>query len=78
MKKGVLAFMSMPKLEKIIKLLESGEPFNLTDTQYHEKTGLHIPKSNSYLLNKSAIARKAKEYGYRLTLQERQISFEKE
>lgn len=70
--------MPAPKLEKIIELLESGEPFSLTNNQYKSKTGLNIPKDNTYLIKKSAIARKAKEYGYKLVLQERQISFEKE
>ncbi len=69
--------MPTPKLEKIIELMESGEPFSLTDNQYKSKTGLNIPKSNTYLVNNSAIARKAKEYGYKLVLQERQISFER-
>lgn len=70
--------MPAPKLEKIIELLESGEPFSLTDSQYKRKTGLNIPKDNTYLMKRSAIARKAKEYGYKLVLQERQISFERE
>lgn len=70
--------MPVPKLEKIIELLESGEPFSLTDSQYKRKTGLNIPKSSTYLVKSSAVAQKAKEYGYKLVLQERQISFEKE
>lgn len=70
--------MSAPNLEKIIELLESGEPFSLTENQYKRKTGLNIPKNNTYLVNDSAVARKAKEYGYKLVLQERQISFERE
>lgn len=70
--------MPAPKLDKIIELLESGEPFSLTDSQYKRKTGLNIPKNNTYLVKVSAIARKAKKYGYKLVLQERQISFERE
>ncbi|MDE6774709.1 MAG: hypothetical protein K2J37_00140 [Ruminococcus sp.] len=70
--------MPSPKLEEVIKLLESGEQFSLTDSQYKKKTGLNIPKNNTYLVKKSAVARKAKEYGYKLVLQERTILFEKE
>ena len=50
----------------------------MTENQYKRKTGLNIPKNNTYLVNDSAVARKAKEYGYKLVLQERQISFERE
>lgn len=70
--------MPAPKLEKIIELLESGEQFSLTESQYKGKTGLNVPKNNTYTVKKSAVARKAKEYGYKLVLQERTILFEKE
>ena len=70
--------MSKPNLAKIIELLESGEQFSLTESQYETKTGSNVPKDNTYLVKKSAVARKAKEYGYRLVLQERTILFEKE
>jgi hypothetical protein len=70
--------MAQPKLDDIVKLLESGETFSLTDSQYQEKTGLNLPKSSYYLLKKSAIAKKAQEYGYRIKLQERELTFEKE
>ncbi len=70
--------MSSPNLEKIIELLESGEQFSLTESQYQKNTGLNIPKNNTYLVKNSAVARKAKEYGYKLVVQERTILFEKE
>lgn len=70
--------MPSPKLDKIIKMLESGEEFSLTDSQYKRKTGLKIPKNNTYVVKNSAIAKKAKEYGYKLVLQERTLTFEKE
>lgn len=70
--------MPSPNLDKIIELFESGEPFSLTDSQYKQKTGLFIPKDNSYATKKSAVAKRAMEYGYKVTLQERTLSFEKE
>ncbi|MDE6656955.1 MAG: hypothetical protein K2J88_00020 [Oscillospiraceae bacterium] len=70
--------MPRPELEKIIELLKSGEPFSLTNSQYKNKTGLPIPKNNAYVVRDSAVARKAKEYGYKVKVQERTISFEKE
>lgn len=70
--------MPSPKLDEIVKLMESGGDFSLTDSQYKSKTGLHIPKSNNYLTKKSAIARTARGYGYKLVVHEKEISFEKE
>lgn len=70
--------MPAPKLEEVIELLELGEPFSLTESQYKVKTGLNIPKNNKYVVEKSAVARKAMEYGYKLKIQERIILFEKE
>jgi hypothetical protein len=70
--------MASPKLDDIVKLLESGESFSLTDSQYKKKTGLNIPKSPSYLLKKSAISKAAQQYGYSIKLKERELTFEKE
>lgn len=70
--------MPSPNLDQIKELFESGEPFSLTDSQYKRKTGRSIPKNNTYLVKKSAVAKKAREYGYTLKIQERTISFEKE
>lgn len=70
--------MPSPKLSEIIKLMELGTEFTLTDSQYKSKTGLHIPKDNSYLIHRSAIAKRARRYGYKLAVHEKEISFEKE
>lgn len=70
--------MPAPKLDKIIELLESGEPFSLTESQYKSNTGLSIPKDSSYVVRKSAVAKKAQEYGYKITVRQRTLSFEKE
>lgn len=70
--------MSRPDLKGIIKQFEAGQPFSLTDSQYKKSTGQSLPKSVYYLLKGSAVARKAKDYGYKLIVQERTVRFEKE
>ena len=70
--------MSKPDLTKIEKLLKSGEDFSLNDAQYKSKTGLSIPKNPYYLIKNSAIAKLARRYGFRISHQERKISFEKD
>ena len=70
--------MATPKLDKIEKQMKSGEAFSLTNSQYKKSTGLDIPKNNNYLVKESAVAKKAKLYGYKIIVHERQISFEKE
>lgn len=66
--------MPSPKLHKILELLETGEPFSLTDRQYKAKTGLNIPKR----IKDSAVEKRAKAYGYKLVIRERELMFEKE
>ena len=70
--------MATPKLDKIEKQMKAGETFSLTNSQYKKSTGLDIPKDTSYLIKRSAVAKKARENGYRIVVHERQISFEKE
>ena len=62
-----------PKLENLNNLFESGKDFSLTDAQYEKKTGAMLPKNKKYILNNSALARKAKEYGYSLELIEKEV-----
>ena len=69
--------MPMPKLDRIIKQLDAGETFSLTNSQYKKSTGLDIPKDISYLVNRSAVAKKARERGYKIVVREKEISFEK-
>ena len=40
--------MSKPKFDKILKLLESGQDFSLTEKQYFQQTGSTLPKSTYY------------------------------
>ena len=67
--------MARPDLSKVIKMLEAGEDFSLTDKQYLKKTGLSIPKNPSYLISESAVAKEARKNGFSVTLQERTIIF---
>ncbi len=69
--------MATPKLDSIVKQMEAGEPFSLTNSQYKKSTGLDIPKDTSYLIRRSAVAKRAREMGYMIVVHERQISFER-
>lgn len=55
-----------PNFDRIITQLDSGQSFSLTNSQYKKSTGFDIPKSTWYLLNQSAVAKRAKEHGYKL------------
>ena len=70
--------MATPKLDSIVEQMQAGESFSLTNSQYKKSTGLDIPKDTSYLVKQSAVAKRAREMGYKIVVHERQISFEKE
>ena len=70
--------MPSPKLEQIKKMLETGQSFSLTNADYKRKTGLALPKDNYYLTHKSALAKCCKQKGYKIVIQERTITLEKE
>ena len=67
-----------PHLENLDVLFDNMQAFELTDSQYKKKTGLSLPQNSSYLLKNSALARKCKEKGFTLKLQERKICCVKE
>jgi len=69
--------MSRPNLEKIEKLFEKNEEFSLTVDQYRQKTGINFPKEKYYAENRSAIAKKAKEYGFKVFVIPQNIEFRK-
>lgn len=56
-----------PNLDGLGNLIEKGKDFHLTGAQYEELTGVPLPKTRSYLLYDSAIARWAKDHGYEIT-----------
>ncbi|MBE7061390.1 MAG: hypothetical protein E7382_02495 [Clostridiales bacterium] len=70
--------MKKPKLNNIDKLFLSGKNFSLTESQYYNETQATLPKDFYYLKNKSALAKLAKQRGYKILLQEKTILFEKE
>lgn len=69
--------MSHPNFEKIEALLEKTEEFSLTVAQYKQKTGANFPKEKYYAENRSAIAKKAKEYGFKVVVVPQCIEFKK-
>lgn len=57
-------------LSALIPLLEKGDSFELTEKQYEEKIKKSVPKTD-YLKRNSPVAKKAKEYGYKIQVEER-------
>ena len=66
-----------PDLNNLKNHFESGKDFELTDSQYEKKTGAVLPKNKYYTLKNSALAKKAKKYGYYLELIEKTILIKK-
>lgn len=66
-------------MDKIIALLEKGDNFSLNRSQYKYKrmTGADIPKSKSYTEKRSAVSKRAKKYGYTITVIPEQLVFSK-
>lgn len=69
--------MPHPEMKQIISLLEKGKDFSLDQYQYRKMTGIDIPKSKYYTEKKSAVAKRAKEYGYTLTVIPERLVFSK-
>ena len=67
-----------PHLESIEQLLSENSNFTLTSTQYEKETGTTLPKGDYYLKKKSAVAKIAEKFGYRIETKERTIEFIKE
>ena len=53
-----------PKLDGLNYLFDQGVDFCVTEKEYEEKTGVPLPKNQSYLKTGSALAARAKEKGY--------------
>ena len=66
-----------PKLIHLESLFNSKNHFSLTEAQNEAKTGARLPKDSSYLLNRSALAKECKKRNFRLSLQEKIVSFER-
>lgn len=69
--------MKKPKLVQIIKLLENGKDFELTNEQYKKKTEADFPKNKYYAEKRSAVAKIAAEYDYRIEVIPQRILFVK-
>lgn len=69
--------MRYPNLAKIEKMLDKGEDFSLTMEQYKQKTGADFPKDKHYAENKSAIAKKAEDRGFKVVVIPSHIEFKK-
>ena len=59
------------------KFFGSGKDFEISNAQYKIITNRDIPKSTSYLVNSSPLAKKANEYAYSITVKEEPIIFRK-
>lgn len=57
-------------LSALTPLLKQGKSFELTEKQYEERIKRAMPKTD-YLKRSSPVARKAKEYGFTLSVEER-------
>lgn len=66
-----------PNLKNLESLFKTSSEFSLTDAQYEKKTGASLPKNTSYLKNNSALAKKAKEYGYTIEVIEKKVLLKK-
>lgn len=69
--------MSKMNFENLVSLFEANQEFSLTESQYEKSVGKALPKDIYYLKNKSALSRKAKEYGYCITVKEKTICLKK-
>lgn len=69
--------MKKPKLDKITDLFKSGQDFELSRSEYIKLTGADIPQSKSYTEKRSAVAKRANEYGYSLEIVPEIIAFKK-
>lgn len=53
-----------PNLDSLDDFFANGQDFQLSDKTYEERTGVALPKARSYIINGSALARRAAEHGF--------------
>lgn len=58
--------MKKPNLLQIIELLETGKDFKLTNHQYKKKTETDFTKDKYYAEKRSAVAKIAAKYDYKI------------
>ena len=66
-----------PNLNSIVRRLDDGEDFSMTREQYINSTGADLPQSKSYTEKKSAVAKRAHERGFTVTVIPEVIMFHK-
>lgn len=66
-----------PNLHGLEEIIGAKEDVYLTDREYFERTGSTLPKENSYLLNRSALATWLLGKGYEITSVEEQPVIER-
>jgi len=67
--------MRKPNLQQITELLARGKDFELTNQQYKKKTEADFPKDKNYAEKRSAVAREAAKYDYRIEVIPQRILF---
>ncbi len=60
--------MKKPDLSRIVKKLEKEKSFSITRDEYVKLTGADTPQDKYYFANRSALAKKAKEHGFKLEI----------
>ena len=56
--------MRKPNLDLVIKMFEKGKTFRITRAEYIKLTGADIPQQKSYTEKRSAVAKRAHDFGY--------------
>lgn len=69
--------MSKIDFSELEDILNSSINTSLTEDQYKKITGRNMPKSESYLVRKSALANFALSHGSRIHVQKKAITFER-
>lgn len=69
--------MSKIDFSPIKEMIDTSLSFSITEKQYQKLIGRKLPKDNSYLTNRSALAKFAKENGLVIRINEKTLSFER-
>ena len=69
--------MAKPRLDEIEDMLLKGKDFDLSSEDYYRLTGTHIPKNKWYTENNSAVAKRANEHKYEITVVIQKLEFRK-
>lgn len=69
--------MAQPKLDLIVRRLDTGEEFSITRQEYIKLTGADIPQNKNYTEKNSAVAKRARERGYWIEVIPEKLIFHK-